>query len=328
MLMLVLVLMQILRHRQVPAGQPAGRPARGAQRPTRPPAAPCPPPTHLPRPARCRPAPAVVGRLRALQAHHPRLPAALPHPDHGPLHRALQLPQRQRRQLLLRGCAAGVRVGGVLSGVPRAQRRGSSGALRRRGCWARQGQQPGRGPPACWPARAQRAAHHRHRRRRRGPTTRSCAPTPAHPHPRAGARLFFRSLEAAVFLFSRVARIPEGSLVLPAICTEERIILGAELEDGTVLKGALLAGGLRRGPVACCIGQRPAASASGLLHGPAVCCIGQRPAAWASGLLHRPAACCMGQRPAARASGLLHGRPGPAAPGACAPGLARPGCRP
>ncbi|GAX77344.1 hypothetical protein CEUSTIGMA_g4790.t1 [Chlamydomonas eustigma] len=53
----------------------------------------------------------------------------------------------------------------------------------------------------------------------------------------AGARTFFRSLEAAIFLFSRVARLPEGSLVLPAICTEERITLGAELEDGTVLRG-------------------------------------------------------------------------------------------
>ncbi len=53
----------------------------------------------------------------------------------------------------------------------------------------------------------------------------------------AGARLFFRSLEAAIFLFSRVARIPEGSLVLPAICTEERITLGAELADGSVIRG-------------------------------------------------------------------------------------------
>lgn len=53
----------------------------------------------------------------------------------------------------------------------------------------------------------------------------------------AGARTFFRSLESAIFLFSRVARIPEGSLVLPAICTEEIITLGAELEDGTVLRG-------------------------------------------------------------------------------------------
>ncbi|CAK0784396.1 hypothetical protein CVIRNUC_007600 [Coccomyxa viridis] len=53
----------------------------------------------------------------------------------------------------------------------------------------------------------------------------------------AGARLFFRSLEAAIFLFSRVARIPEGSLVLPAICTEERITLGAEMANGTVIRG-------------------------------------------------------------------------------------------
>eukprot|EP00878_Enallax_costatus_P010254 GHUV01010704.1.p1 GENE.GHUV01010704.1~~GHUV01010704.1.p1 ORF type:complete len:450 (+),score=97.56 GHUV01010704.1:449-1798(+) len=53
----------------------------------------------------------------------------------------------------------------------------------------------------------------------------------------AGARTFFRSLESAVFLFSRVARIPEGSTVMPAICTEEVITLGAELEDGTVIRG-------------------------------------------------------------------------------------------
>ncbi len=53
----------------------------------------------------------------------------------------------------------------------------------------------------------------------------------------AGARLFFRSLEAAIFLFSRVARIPEGSLVLPTICTEERITLGAELANGAVIRG-------------------------------------------------------------------------------------------
>lgn len=53
----------------------------------------------------------------------------------------------------------------------------------------------------------------------------------------AGARIFFRSLEAAIFLFSRVARIPEGSLVLPAICTEEHITLGAELLDGRLIVG-------------------------------------------------------------------------------------------
>ena len=53
----------------------------------------------------------------------------------------------------------------------------------------------------------------------------------------AGARLFFRSLEAAIFLLSRVARIPEGSLVLPAICTEERITLGAELANSAIIRG-------------------------------------------------------------------------------------------
>ncbi|PSC71096.1 maternal effect embryo arrest 18 [Micractinium conductrix] len=53
----------------------------------------------------------------------------------------------------------------------------------------------------------------------------------------AGARIFFRSLEAAIFLFSRVARIPEGSLVLPAICTDEHITLGAELADGSLIVG-------------------------------------------------------------------------------------------
>lgn len=53
----------------------------------------------------------------------------------------------------------------------------------------------------------------------------------------ARRRIFFRSLEAAIFLFSRVARIPEGTHVLPVICTEERITLGAELEDGTVVRG-------------------------------------------------------------------------------------------
>ena len=53
----------------------------------------------------------------------------------------------------------------------------------------------------------------------------------------AGARTFLRSLEAAIFMFTRVARIPEGSMVLPAICTEERIKLAAELDDGKVIVG-------------------------------------------------------------------------------------------
>ena len=53
----------------------------------------------------------------------------------------------------------------------------------------------------------------------------------------AGARLFFHSLEAAIFLFSRVTRIPEGSKVLPAIQTEERITLGAQLQNGLFIRG-------------------------------------------------------------------------------------------
>lgn len=47
-----------------------------------------------------------------------------------------------------------------------------------------------------------------------------CCPCPTGNFFFAGSRLFFGSLEAAVFQFSRVARIPEGSLVLPAIRTE------------------------------------------------------------------------------------------------------------
>lgn len=53
----------------------------------------------------------------------------------------------------------------------------------------------------------------------------------------AGARTFFRSLDAAIFLFSRVARLPLGSEVIPAISTEERITLGAQLADGSRLRG-------------------------------------------------------------------------------------------
>lgn len=53
----------------------------------------------------------------------------------------------------------------------------------------------------------------------------------------AGARTFFRSLEAAAFLFCRVARAPEGAAVLPAVATEGRLALGAVLEDGSVVVG-------------------------------------------------------------------------------------------
>ncbi|GER41555.1 maternal effect embryo arrest 18, partial [Striga asiatica] len=45
----------------------------------------------------------------------------------------------------------------------------------------------------------------------------------------AGARIFFQSLDAAIFLFSRVSAIPTESLVLPVISTNDRLTLGCEL---------------------------------------------------------------------------------------------------
>ncbi|KAJ7297037.1 hypothetical protein O6H91_04G133800 [Diphasiastrum complanatum] len=53
----------------------------------------------------------------------------------------------------------------------------------------------------------------------------------------AGARIFFQSLEAAIFLYSRVSGIPVDSLILPAICTNDRLTIGCELNDGTVIRG-------------------------------------------------------------------------------------------
>jgi 2-phospho-L-lactate transferase/gluconeogenesis factor (CofD/UPF0052 family) len=53
----------------------------------------------------------------------------------------------------------------------------------------------------------------------------------------AGARIFFQSLDAAIFLYSRVSHIPTHSSVLPAICTNDRLTLGCELQDGTLIKG-------------------------------------------------------------------------------------------
>ncbi|KAK7246371.1 hypothetical protein RIF29_41239 [Crotalaria pallida] len=53
----------------------------------------------------------------------------------------------------------------------------------------------------------------------------------------AGARIFFQSLDAAIFLFSRVSDIPPESLVLPVISTNDRLTLGCELWDGTVIRG-------------------------------------------------------------------------------------------
>ncbi|KAL7142617.1 hypothetical protein ABFS83_08G135500 [Erythranthe nasuta] len=53
----------------------------------------------------------------------------------------------------------------------------------------------------------------------------------------AGARIFFQSLDAAIFLFSRVSEIPHESLVLPVISTNDRLTLGCELWDGTIIRG-------------------------------------------------------------------------------------------
>ncbi|KAL2475194.1 maternal effect [Abeliophyllum distichum] len=53
----------------------------------------------------------------------------------------------------------------------------------------------------------------------------------------AGARIFFQSLDAAIFLFSRVSDIPSESQVLPVISTNDRLTLGCELLDGTIIRG-------------------------------------------------------------------------------------------
>ena len=55
----------------------------------------------------------------------------------------------------------------------------------------------------------------------------------------AGARLFFRSMDAAIFLYSRVSRIPDDTLIVPCISQveNERVNLAAELVDGTILRG-------------------------------------------------------------------------------------------
>ncbi|EFJ24179.1 hypothetical protein SELMODRAFT_101575, partial [Selaginella moellendorffii] len=53
----------------------------------------------------------------------------------------------------------------------------------------------------------------------------------------AGARIFIQSLDAAIFLYSRVSKIPVDSIVLPAISTNDRVTLGCELYDGTFVRG-------------------------------------------------------------------------------------------
>ena len=55
----------------------------------------------------------------------------------------------------------------------------------------------------------------------------------------AGARMFFKSMEAAILLYSRVSRIPTESLVVPNIVLDDnvRVALGAKPEDGNTIRG-------------------------------------------------------------------------------------------
>jgi hypothetical protein len=55
----------------------------------------------------------------------------------------------------------------------------------------------------------------------------------------AGARMFFRSMEAAIFLYARVSKLPRETMVVPCIECEdnERVTINAELMDGTILRG-------------------------------------------------------------------------------------------
>ncbi|KAI8332000.1 hypothetical protein BD560DRAFT_451410 [Blakeslea trispora] len=52
-----------------------------------------------------------------------------------------------------------------------------------------------------------------------------------------GARLFFGSLEAAIFLFSSITAIREPTYVLPVINTNHTAAIAASLEDGHTLRG-------------------------------------------------------------------------------------------
>jgi cathepsin L len=53
----------------------------------------------------------------------------------------------------------------------------------------------------------------------------------------AGARHFFQSLDAAIFLYSRVSGIPSESVVLPVSSTNSSLTLGAELQSGVLIRG-------------------------------------------------------------------------------------------
>ena len=51
--------------------------------------------------------------------------------------------------------------------------------------------------------------------------------------------MFFRSMEAAIFLYARVSKLPRETIVVPCIECEdnERVTINAELTDGTILRG-------------------------------------------------------------------------------------------
>ena len=55
----------------------------------------------------------------------------------------------------------------------------------------------------------------------------------------AGARMFFRSMEAAILLYARISRAPAESVVVPNIVLDEnvRVALGAELRNGSTIRG-------------------------------------------------------------------------------------------
>ena len=55
----------------------------------------------------------------------------------------------------------------------------------------------------------------------------------------AGARMFLNSLNAAIFLYSRVSGVPRETAVLPVLRseTDKRVVLGAELDDGSLIRG-------------------------------------------------------------------------------------------
>ena len=52
-----------------------------------------------------------------------------------------------------------------------------------------------------------------------------------------GARLFFNSLEAAIFWFSNLSAIPPSSRVIPVLNVNTRVTIGASLVDKTQIIG-------------------------------------------------------------------------------------------